>query len=181
MVHAAGPRRSLAHPTLFNLLGPLTNPAGATRQLIGVYDASSLPIVGETLHRLGAERAVVAHGDDGLDEITTTATSRLTMVEPHGMSAQTVDPEQFGLASTTLDRLRAASVEDAARIVRGVLAGDTGPPRDIAALNAAAAALASGVTDSLEDGLEMAFDAIDSGAALTALDKLARASAGRIE
>ena len=176
MKHAVGPRRSLGFPTIFNVLGPLTNPAGADRQLIGVYAAPLVPLLAEALARLGAQRAIVAHGVDGLDELTTTAPTRLAHVEGGRVREETIDAATLGLGRATLQDLQAGSVEEAAGIIRAVLAGEKGPRRDIVVLNAGAALLVAGVAQSFAPAVEMAAEAIDSGRGAAALETLARVS-----
>ncbi len=176
MKHAIGPRRSLGFPTIFNILGPLTNPAGADRQLIGVYDARFLPLLGEALVQLGATRAVIAHAADGLDELSTTAPTRLVHVDNGTTREQTIDPNALGLAPATLADLQATDVEDSARIIRDVLGGVPGPHRDMVLLNAAAAIVVAGITDDIAAALALATEAIDNGRAAATLDTLTRVS-----
>ncbi len=178
MRHAAGPRRSLGFPTIFNLLGPLTNPAGARRQVIGVYEARLVPLIAEALAGLGAERAIVAHGRDGMDELTTTAPTILALVSGGGVRIEELDARTLGLAPARLDDLRVASVDEAAGAVRAVLAGEPGPRRDVTLLNAAAALLVADVAASLADGLTLAAEAVDSGRARETLETLMRVSRG---
>jgi anthranilate phosphoribosyltransferase len=176
MKHAIGPRRSLGFPTIFNLLGPLTNPAGADRQLIGVYDPRFLPILAEALARLGAARAIVAHGLDGLDELSTTGPTRLAHVERGVHTEETLHLAPLGITPASLADLQAANVGDSARIIRGVLAGEAGPPRDIVLLNAAAALVVAGITNEIAPALALAAGAIDSGRAWRTLETLVRVS-----
>ena len=176
MKHAIGPRRSLGFPTIFNILGPLTNPAGADRQLIGVYDARFLPIIAEALAELGATRAIIAHGLDGLDELSTTGPTRLAHVEGGRCTEETIELAPLGIAPASMADLQAADVEDAAAIIRRVLAGESGPCRDIVLLNAAAALVVAGVANDIAPALEMAAGAIDSGRALQSLENLVRVS-----
>ncbi len=178
MRHAAGPRRSLGFPTIFNLLGPLTNPAGARRQVIGVYEARLVPLIAEALAGLGAERAIVAHGRDGMDELTTTAPTILALVLGGGVRIEELDARTLGLAPARLDNLRVASVDEAAGAVRAVLAGEPGPRRDVTLLNAAAALLVADVAASFADGLTLAAEAVDSGRARETLETLMRVSRG---
>lgn len=176
MKHAIGPRRSLGFPTIFNILGPLTNPAGADRQLIGVYDAKFLPLLGEALVQLGATRAIVAHAEDGLDELSTTAPTRLVHVENGTTHEETIDPAALGLEPATLADLQAEDVEDSSRIIRDVFEGWKGPHRDMVLLNAAAALVVAEVAGGFNTGLELAADAIDKGRASAALATLVRVS-----
>ncbi|MEO1128621.1 MAG: anthranilate phosphoribosyltransferase [Planctomycetota bacterium] len=178
MRYAVGPRKSLGFPTIFNLLGPLTNPAGAERQLLGVYAEDKAALVAEALQRLGAARAIVAHGDDGMDEITSTTTTSMFHVE-RGSSVQraSLDPASLGLHAATLDDLRVETLEDAASVIRDVVGGTPGPAREIVELNAAAALHVGGAAATLEEGLERARAAIDAGAAKTTLELLSATSA----
>lgn len=176
MRHAIGPRRSLGFPTIFNLLGPLTNPAGADRQLIGVYDAGFLPIVAEALATLGATRAIIAHGLDGLDELSTTGPTRLAHVRGGVCAEETLELAPLGIAPAKLADLQARDVEDAAAIIRGVLAGEPGPRRDIVVLNAAAALVVAGAASEIAPALAVAAEAIDSGRAAETLETLRRVS-----
>lgn len=177
MRHAGGPRRSLGFPTPFNLLGPLTNPAGARRQLIGVYDAERVGVVAEALHRLGAEHAMVVRGDDGLDELTTTAENRVFEVRG-GVSERALDANDLGLPRAKLEELGAADLDDATRVIREVLAGAPGPRTDIALLNAAAALLVGGAAHDMAEGLARARATVGSGDATRTLETLCRVSHG---
>ena len=178
MRHAAGPRRSLGFPTIFNALGPLTNPAGARRQLLGVYDRALVEPMAQALAALGTEHAIVAHGQDGLDELTTTAPNIIATVRDGTVTTDTIDTTQLGLARSSFDALRVSSVEQSADAVRDVLAGTPGPRRDICVLNAAAAILVGGGCNTLANGVQVAQDTIDSGDARATLEALASASAG---
>ncbi len=176
MRRAGAVRRAMGVPTIFNAIGPLTNPAGATRQLIGVYAPELVGLLAQTLARLGAKRAMVVHGDDGLDELTTTACSTVAIVEDGDVRTQRVDPVALGIAPASLEALSASSVQEAAGVIRSVLAGEAGPRRDIAVLNAAAALVVAQAADSLADGMEMAREAIDTGRARATLAALVRVS-----
>jgi len=178
--HAAGVRRSLAFPTIFNLLGPLTNPARARRQLIGVFDARYVRALAEVLARLGADDAMVVHSDDGLDEIAISAPSGVARIDRSGGGAsvrdQRIDPSEWGIARAPLDALRAGSVEQSARTIRAVLAGERGPRRDFVLVNAAGALVVAGLASDLPEGVAMAGESIDSGRASATLDALAEAT-----
>lgn len=176
---AAGPRRSLGFPTVFNLLGPLTNPAGADRQLLGVYAPEPARKVAQALANLGATRAMVVHSDDGMDEISLSAPTRAWHVEHGSVREERIDPRDLGLQPAPIESLTASDVPQAARIVRDVLAGQPGPPRDIVRLNAAAALWIAGAAPDLHEGLAQAQAAIDSGAASHTLQQLADASNGK--
>ena len=171
MKHAIGPRRELGFRTIFNLLGPLTNPAGARRQLMGVPSVELTNKIAEALMRLGAVHALVVHGDNQ-DDITTTGPTRVCVVRGGAVTNQTWTAEQFGLSVADIQSLHADTVESSSAMVRQVLDGQAGPPRDIAALNAAAAIMVAGLADDVPQGLELAQQSIDSGAAGQALDKL---------
>ncbi len=172
MKHAIGPRREMGIRTVFNILGPLTNPAGARRQLLGVYDPALLETMAAVLASLGSLRCLIVHGDDGLDELTTTTTSRVCEMGEGRLRSYTVAPEQVGLPRARLDDLRVASAAESAAIIRAVLAGGAGPHRDVVVLNAAAALLAGGKASGLPDGCRLAAAALDTGAAARALQLL---------
>jgi len=174
--HASGPRRSLGFPTIFNLLGPLTNPAGARRQLIGIYERSLVEKLARTLARLGSERAMVVHGSDGMDELTTAGPSWTAHVEAGGVRLDQFDPRSAGLAAPPPGSLQASTLEEATDRIREVLAGAPGPARDIVLLNAGAALFVAGATTDIAQGIGLAREAVDSGRARQTLDSLARLS-----
>ncbi len=169
MRFAIGPRRELGQRTIFNILGPLTNPAGATHQLIGVYDPDLTEPMARVLGALGSEAAFVVHGADGLDELSTTGPNRVSQLRAGEVSTFQLHPEKLGLSLATLDDLQGGTPEENARITQAILSGaDRGPRRDIVLLNAAGVlALES---DDWTVGLAQAAAAIDSGAALRLLD-----------
>jgi len=164
-------RRELAVRTIFNFLGPLTNPAGATRQLIGVSDSAYLETVAGALARLGAERALVVSSEDGLDELSISANTAVVEVTGAETRRYSVCPDDFGLEWAPLDAVGGGTPEQNAETTRRILAGEPGAPRDIAVLNAGAAIYAGGVADTLADGVRLAAAAIDTGAAAGALDR----------
>ena len=172
MKYAIGPRRELGVRTIFNILGPLTNPAGARRQLMGVYAPELVELVGGALRDLGADKALVVHGRDGLDEISTCEVTAVCEVTGDAVKTYDLDAADLGLPRASHDALVAGDADESAAIITSVLAGDAGPPRDIVALNAAAALYASGVASDLADGLAKAFGAIDTGKASDVLAKL---------
>lgn len=182
MKHASAARRSLGFPTLFNVLGPLTNPAHAKRQLMGVYDRSLVEKVGRTLATLGTERAMVVHSHDGMDEIATSAPTTIAHVTAQSnerepmIEIEEFDPRSIGVARVPLEALACADLAQAVDIARGVLAGLQSPARDIVALNAGAALVVGGGAGSLADGIQRACRAIDSGAAQRTLEQLATLS-----
>ncbi len=178
MRHAMPVRRSLGFPTIFNLLGPLTNPAGASRQLIGVYRPEFVPLVAETLRRLGAGHAMVVHSDDGLDELTVTAPCTLGVVRDGRVTTERLDATDLGMARATIDEVRARDEAHAAEMVRAVLNGGPGPAADMVVLTAAAALIVAGAAASFEAGVALARDAVASGRAAESLALLVRASAG---
>lgn len=173
---AAGVRRSLAFPTIFNLLGPLTNPAGATHQVLGVYEERFVGRVGEALRHLGSVRAMVVHGGDGLDEITTTGPTTMALVSADAVVMRTFEPEEAGVGRVSREALQVADLAEAVKAAHLVLSGAPDPKTDIVALNAGAALLVAGAAASWQEGVEMARRALRSGAAARTLDQLARLS-----
>lgn len=168
-------RQALGFPTILNLLGPLTNPAGAKRQLLGVYRPEFLYLLAGALERLGSVHAWVVHGTDGLDELTTLATTSVVEVKGGRLTRHIVDAREHGL-SGNLDDLKAATPKDSAAIIRKILAGEKGAPRDIVALNAGAALLIAGKASTLAEGIRNAQSAIDAGGPQRALERLIEAS-----
>jgi anthranilate phosphoribosyltransferase len=165
MKFVASTRTSLGIPTLFNLLGPLTNPARAKHQLLGVFAPELTERLAAVLRELGSERAWVVHADDGLDEISTMGPTRISELANGHIHTWKLEPADFGVSYARLPDLQVNSVDEAADAIRLILAGEKGPRRDIAVLNAAVAILIAGEAFSVEDGLEMAARAIDSGKA----------------
>ena len=163
-------RKDLAVRTIFNFLGPLTNPAGATRQLIGVSDPGMLDTMAAALARLGATRALVVSSEDGLDELSTSAPTQVVEVNAERIERYTVSPADCGLPEAPAEAIPGGDPEENAATTRAILAGETGPPRDIAVLNAGAAIYAAGAADSIPAGVTLAQEAIDSGAARRTLD-----------
>lgn len=178
MKHAMGPRRSLGFPTIFNALGPLTNPAGADRQLIGVYDNALVEPMARTLLNLGATRAMVVHSTDGLDELSTTAPTRIIHIHNGQLREETIDAEDLGLTRTTLDQLQASSVEHSAEIITDIFAGNPSPYADMVLLTTAGALMVAEVCDGFAEGIELAREAIGSGHTKTTLDRLIEVSRG---
>lgn len=180
MKHAAGPRKELAVRTVFNLLGPLTNPAGAKRQLLGVYDATLLPTVAEVLRELGVERALVVAGEDGLDELTVTGSSQVAELRDGQISTYEIVPEQFGLRRHSLEDLRGGDASANAAIIREVFAGKRGAARDIVLLNAGAILYLAGRTISIEAGVIRAAELIDQGDVIRKLEEIRQVAGGII-
>jgi anthranilate phosphoribosyltransferase len=169
--HVAPTRVELATRTIFNLLGPLSNPAGATRQLVGVFAPEWVVPMAEVLGRLGAEHAWVVHGA-GIDELTTAGTTTVAEFKDGRVRGFAVTPEDAGLPRAPLDALKGGEPAHNAALMRGLLAGDKGPLRDIALLNAAAALIVAGRAGDLREGVAIAADAIDSGQAAAVLARL---------
>jgi anthranilate phosphoribosyltransferase len=172
MKHVMPVRREMAIRTVFNMLGPLTNPASANAQIIGVYSASLTEPLARVLAELGTVRAFVVHGADNLDEISNTGESRVSEVREGMVRSYTVRPEDFGLARTTIGELMGGDREENARIIRAILDGEAGPKRDIVLMNSAAALVAGAKARDLKEGVGLAAHAIDSGAALRKLEAL---------
>jgi anthranilate phosphoribosyltransferase len=170
--YVAPARRETRLRTVFNLLGPLTNPAGASAQVVGVYSLDLVEKVAEALSMLGTHRAFVVHGLDGLDEITITGTTRVAEVREGLVRAFEVTPEEFGLQCAPLESISGGDAAQNAAIVRNVLAGEKSPRRDVVLMNAAAALVAAREADLIEHAVPLAERSIDSGAALTKLTAL---------
>jgi anthranilate phosphoribosyltransferase len=165
-------RKELAVRTIFNFLGPLTNPAGATRQVIGVSDPAFLEVIARALGRLGAKRALVVSSADGLDELSTSGATHVVEVDDGDVRTYEVVPEDVGLPRSTYEDVAGGPPDANALTTRRIFAGDKGPARDLAVLNAGAAIYAAGRADGLESGVRAAEEAVDSGAAAEALDRL---------
>ncbi|HEX6349048.1 MAG TPA: anthranilate phosphoribosyltransferase [Candidatus Dormibacteraeota bacterium] len=169
--YATGPRRELGVRTVFNILGPLCNPAGASRQALGVADGALAATMAEVLARLGVERALVFHGQDGMDELSTTGPSRVIEVSDGGRREYALDPVELGLARASAVEVRGGDAPRNAAIAADVLAGAPGPRRDIVLLNAAAALRVAGLAGDWRDGLALAAETIDSGKAAATLER----------
>ncbi len=176
MAHVIPARKALGVRTIFNFLGPLTNPAGANRQLLGVADRHYQETIAEALVSLGSVRALVVSAEDGLDEISLAAPTRVIEVADGGTSEWFVEPGQFGLAPAELDQVAGGEPAENAAAARAVLAGEPGPGRDLVLLNAAAAIYVGGLVPNLEQGVAKAAEAIDSGAAADVLARLIAAT-----
>lgn len=176
--HAAGPRRALGLPTIFNLLGPLTNPGGAQRQLLGVARREHVEIVARALAKLGCARAMVVHSNDGFDELSTTSTNTIAHVRGDQIAMESLDAAGLGLATAKASELQAATLEEATAVIRGILDGAAGPKLEIALLNAAAALVVAGAAGSMGEGLVKAHASVESGAAKRGLEKLVEVSKG---
>jgi len=172
MKHAIGPRREIGIRTIFNILGPLTNPAGADCQVLGVYREDLVEKLALVLKKLGCRRGFVVHGCDGMDEITLTGESTIAEISAEGVKLSRVTPEQFGLERAPLTELHGGDAQNNAAIVRDILAGKESAKRRIVLLNAAYALVASGKAADVEDGIRLAADTIDSGRAAKQLERL---------
>jgi anthranilate phosphoribosyltransferase len=164
--------------TVFNILGPLTNPAGARRQVLGVFDDSLVPVIAGVLNGLGAVRAMVVHSADGMDELSVCDETFVADVDGGQVTTRTVAPEDVGLERSPVEDLLVDSAAESAEVIRGVLTGRPGPARDIVLLNAGAAVLVGGKAESLQQGMEAAAKAVDTGRAEQTLDALVRVSNG---
>lgn len=171
MKHAIGPRREMAVRTIFNVLGPLTNPAGAPNQLLGVFSADLLQPLVEVLQKLGSRHVMAVHADDGLDEISASAETSVVELKDNKISSYKVKPEDFGVTRSNLDDIKVDGPEQSLAKIKSVLNNETGPAFDIVALNAGATIYVSGVADSLLAGVETARKTIADGAAKTKLDQ----------
>jgi anthranilate phosphoribosyltransferase len=172
----ASVRRELGVRTLMNCLGPLLNPAGARLQLVGVYAAELVEPIAEALGELGAIRALVVHGSDGLDEITTRGRTEAVLLEDGAVTPISINPASLGIPPPLQGAIRGGTADENAEIVRSVLEGESGARRDIVLINAGAAVWVAGAAEGLEDGIELARRSIDSGAARERLDLLIEAS-----
>lgn len=172
MKHAIGPRREIGIRTIFNILGPLTNPAKADCQVMGVYREDLVEKLGGVLHRLGCRHGFVVCGRDGMDEITLTDDTAAAEVTPQGVRLFTISPEQFGFKRCTMEELKGGDAVANAEIVRSILQGAPGARREIVLMNAAYALLASGVCADVAEGAAIAVNALDSGAAFKQLQQL---------
>ncbi|NQU38449.1 MAG: anthranilate phosphoribosyltransferase [Lentisphaerae bacterium] len=176
MKYAMPSRREMGVRTIFNMLGPLTNPAGAKAQIIGVFAAELTETFANVLRLLGSRRAFIVHGHDGMDELTTTTTSRVSELVNGQVKTYDFDPLELMSDYATPESLAGGDAETNAAITRGILAGTPGAPRDIVCLNAAAAIVAGGKAGSLKEGFALAQESIDSGRALKALESLIEVS-----
>ena len=172
MKYAGPPRREIGIRTVFNVIGPLTNPAGARTYLLGVAETSLVEKLALVLQSLDCEHALVVHGEDGLDEITLTGKSQVCELKDGKIHTYTIEPGEFGLVKASLDDLKGGTAEENAALLRDILSGKKGPQRDIVILNAAAALVAGNKAESVEDGIKMATEAIDKGQALDKLNRL---------
>lgn len=174
MKHAIGPRREMGVRTLFNILGPLTNPAGAPNQVLGVFDDGLVEEMARVLQRLGARHVMVVHSEDGLDEISTGASTLVAELRDDEISVYELSPEELGISMSPIDALKVEGAEQSLGMIRDVLAGQAGAAHDIVLLNAGAAIYVAGVAVSLHEGVERARRAIADGSAAAKLEELIR-------
>jgi anthranilate phosphoribosyltransferase len=179
--HAMPARKQLVVRTVFNLLGPLTNPAGAQSQVLGVFSDQVLDLMAATLAELGLTRAFVVHGSGGLDEISLAGETLVAEVRAGGIRRYTVTPEDFGVARSPIENIRGGSPAENAAIIAGIFAGEAGPPRDIVIINSAAALVAAGVAENFMEGAQLAAKVISSGAAREKLAELKKFTSGSAE
>jgi len=172
MKYAIGPRREIGIRTIFNVLGPLTNPAGAQAQVLGVYDKNLIEPLAKVLGNLGSKHVFVVHGEDGLDEITTTANTYISELVDGEVRSYMLNPTEFGMPKSEPQDLAGGTPEENAEMTLAVLRGELSPQRDIVLLNAAAAIVAAGKVDNLPAGIALAAETVDSGKALEKLDVL---------
>ena len=172
MKYAVEPRREIGIRTIFNMLGPLTNPAGATHQLTGIYDGDMTEMIAHTLKNLGAVRAMVVHGMEGMDELSLCGPTRVSELRDGKVKNYTFTPEEAGLKRCRLEDLRGGNPEECAAILKKILAGEKGPGRDIVLLNSGAALYVGGAAASIAEGIKLAAASIDSGKAQKKLDRL---------
>lgn len=172
MKYAASPRREIGIRSVFNILGPLTNPAGARAQVLGVADGTLVEKLALVLKSLDCQRALVVHGEDGLDEITLTGKTQVCELKDDGIKSYSISPDDFGLPRADLSSLRGGTLGENATLLRGVLAGTPGPQRDVVLMNAAAVLLAGDRVETLKQGAALAREVIDGGHALAKLEQL---------
>ncbi|QQZ60680.1 anthranilate phosphoribosyltransferase [Paenibacillus sonchi] len=172
MKHAAAPRKELGFRTVFNMLGPLTNPAGADRQLMGIYDRDKTQTIAHVLKELGSKRAMIVSSLDGLDEISISAPTQVSELKNGVVTTYEITPQELGLSTHPLENVLGGDAAENAAIITGVLQGDVNPYRDIVLANAGACIYVAGLADTLQEGVEQAKAVVDSGAALLKLEQL---------
>lgn len=172
MKHAAAPRKELGFRTVFNMLGPLTNPAGADRQLMGIYDRDKTQTIAQVLKELGSKRAMIVSSLDGLDEISISAPTQVSELKNGVVTTYEITPQELGLSTHPLEDVLGGDAAENAAIITGVLQGDLNPYRDIVLANAGACIYVAGLADTLQEGVEKAKNVVDSGAALLKLEQL---------
>ncbi len=176
MKYAVAPRREIGIRTVFNILGPLTNPAGAQSQVIGVSDANIAPRMAQVLQRLGCQHVLVIHGEDGMDEISVSEKSTIWELKGDNLSSYTVSPEELGVPVAKIHDIKGGTADENAAMLRSVLKGEKGPRRDVVLLNAAAGLVAGDLCENLADGVKLAQQVIDDGKALRKLEEFIECS-----
>jgi anthranilate phosphoribosyltransferase len=176
MKYAAAPRREIGIRTVFNIIGPLTNPAGAGAQVLGVADETLVEKLAQVLKSLGCRHALVVHGEDGLDEITVTGKTRVCELKDGDIKSYSISPEDFGLSTAGLGSLRGGTLEENADLLRRVLVSIPGPQQDVVLMNAAAVLLAGDRVETMQQGIDLARKVIDSGKALDKLEQMVECS-----
>jgi anthranilate phosphoribosyltransferase len=176
MKHAIGPRREMRIRTLFNLLGPLTNPAGAPNQVLGVFSSIWVEPLARVLQRLGSEHVLVVHAEDGLDEISIAGPTRVAELKDGGITVYTISPEDFGLQHADMSSIAVENAGQSLAVINSVFGNQAGPALDIVKLNAGAAIYAAGLTSSLADGVTLAAEVIRDGRARQTFESLVRVS-----
>ncbi len=176
MKYAVAPRREIGIRTVFNILGPLTNPAGAQSQVIGVSDATIAPKMAQVLQRLGCRHVLVIHGGDGMDEISISGPSTIWELKGDNLSSYTVSPGDLGVPAAEIEDIKGGTAEENAAMLRDVLKGEKGPRRDVVLLNAAAGLVAGDLCENLAGGVKLAQETIDSGKALRKLEEFIECS-----
>jgi len=176
MKHAIGPRKEMGVRTIFNVLGPLTNPAGAPNQVLGVYSDHWLEPLAQVLKQLGSNHVMVVHSEDGLDEISVGAATNVAELKNGEVTTYQINPEDFGLQTSSLDSLKVGNARESLDVIKSVFSNEVGPARDIIQLNAGAAIYVAGLAGTLAEGIAKAGEVIASGAAAQKLDELVRVS-----
>ncbi len=176
MKHAIGPRKEMAVRTIFNVLGPLTNPAGAPNQLLGVFAEELVEPLAEVLNKLGSNHVMVVHSDDGMDEISIGAATKVAELKDGKVTTYSISPEQFGLKNTNISELAVASADESLAVIKKVLSNEPGPAKDIVIFNSGAAIYVAGLADSLEAGIKKAEEVIANGKAAAKLEALVNLS-----
>jgi len=176
MKHAIGPRKEMAVRTIFNVLGPLTNPAGAPNQLLGVFEDALVEPLAEVLNKLGSNHVMVVHSQDGMDEISIGAETKVSELKDGKITSYTISPEEFGFTKTNISELAVNGAEESLAVIKKVLDNEAGPAKDIVMFNAGAAIYVAGLADSLKAGIEKAEEVITSGAAKAKLEALVELS-----
>jgi len=176
MKHAIGPRKEMAVRTIFNVLGPLTNPAGAPNQLLGVFEDALVEPLAEVLNKLGSNHVMVVHSEDGMDEISIGAATNVSELKDGKVTSYSISPEEFGFTKTNISELAVNSADESLAVIKKVLNNEAGPARDIVTFNSGAAIYVAGLADSLKAGIEKAAEVIASGTAKAKLDELVKLS-----